>query len=47
VTAVADPGPDDVPIRSIEEKFEAVASGAGITLVPVTDTEPDESFAEG
>ncbi|MFJ8060589.1 LysR family transcriptional regulator [Streptomyces sp. NPDC096142] len=35
----ADPGPDDVPIRSIEEKFEAVASGAGITLVPVSVAE--------
>ncbi|MFJ5302894.1 LysR family substrate-binding domain-containing protein [Streptomyces sp. NPDC088350] len=33
------PGPDDVPIRSIEEKFEAVASGAGITLVPVSVAE--------
>nr|WSY50326.1 hypothetical protein OG999_09385 [Streptomyces sp. NBC_00886] len=31
----ANPGPDDVPIRSIEEKFEAVATGAGITPVPV------------
>ncbi|MER6354709.1 LysR family substrate-binding domain-containing protein, partial [Streptomyces sp. NPDC001634] len=27
-------GPDDLPIRTIEEKFECVASGAGITLVP-------------
>ncbi|MFJ9378317.1 LysR family transcriptional regulator [Streptomyces sp. NPDC101455] len=35
----ADPGPDDVPIRSIEEKFEAVASGAGITLVPASVAE--------
>ncbi|MFF5301589.1 LysR family transcriptional regulator [Streptomyces sp. NPDC013161] len=35
----ANPGPDDVPIRSIEEKFEAVASGAGITLVPVSVAE--------
>ncbi|WP_336109983.1 LysR family transcriptional regulator [Streptomyces sp. PTD9-10] len=30
----AHPGPDDLPIRTIEEKFECVASGAGITLVP-------------
>ncbi|WP_043672229.1 LysR family transcriptional regulator [Streptomyces xylophagus] len=35
----ANPGPDDVPIRSIEEKFEAVASGAGITLVPTSVAE--------
>ena len=35
----ADPGPDDVPIRGIEEKFEAVASGAGITLVSVSIAE--------
>ncbi|MEV6479499.1 LysR substrate-binding domain-containing protein [Streptomyces sp. NPDC051576] len=34
-----DPGPDDVPIRSIEEKFEVVASGAGITLVPASVAE--------
>ncbi|MDV9174544.1 LysR substrate-binding domain-containing protein [Streptomyces sp. W16] len=33
------PDPDDVPIRSIEEKFENVASGAGITLVPVSVAE--------
>jgi len=33
------PDPDDVPIRSIEEKFESVASGAGITLVPVSVAE--------
>ncbi|MFJ6833403.1 LysR family transcriptional regulator [Streptomyces sp. NPDC091209] len=30
----SDPGPDDLPIRTIEEKFERVAGGAGITLVP-------------
>jgi DNA-binding transcriptional LysR family regulator len=30
----ADPGPGELPIRTIEEKFESVASGAGITLVP-------------
>nr|WP_308298772.1 LysR substrate-binding domain-containing protein [Streptomyces sp. GESEQ-35] len=30
----ADPGPDDVPIRTIEEKFERVVAGQGITLVP-------------
>ncbi|WP_055493832.1 LysR family transcriptional regulator [Streptomyces sp. TP-A0356] len=30
----AHPGPDDLPIRTVEEKFECVASGAGITLVP-------------
>ncbi|MEU5256648.1 LysR family transcriptional regulator [Streptomyces longwoodensis] len=29
-----DPRPGDVPIRTIEEKFERVAGGAGITLVP-------------
>lgn len=29
-----DAGPDDVPIRTIEEKFERVAGGHGITLVP-------------
>ncbi|WP_329185198.1 MULTISPECIES: LysR family transcriptional regulator [unclassified Streptomyces] len=30
----SDPGPDDTPIRTVEEKFERVAGGAGITLVP-------------
>ncbi|MET7695055.1 LysR substrate-binding domain-containing protein [Streptomyces sp. NPDC005483] len=30
----ADSGPDDVPIRTIEEKFERVEAGQGITLVP-------------
>ncbi|MET9408512.1 LysR substrate-binding domain-containing protein [Streptomyces sp. NPDC002935] len=30
----SDPGPDELPIRTIEEKFERVAGGAGITLVP-------------
>ncbi|MFF3909848.1 LysR substrate-binding domain-containing protein [Streptomyces sp. NPDC001848] len=29
-----DPRPDDLPIRTMEEKFECVAGGAGITLVP-------------
>jgi DNA-binding transcriptional LysR family regulator len=29
-----DAGPDDPPIRTIEEKFERVAAGHGITLVP-------------
>ena len=29
-----DAGPDDPPIRTIEEKFERVAGGHGITLVP-------------
>jgi DNA-binding transcriptional LysR family regulator len=29
-----DPRPDDLPIRTIEEKFECVAAGTGITLVP-------------
>ncbi|MFJ9894771.1 LysR family transcriptional regulator [Streptomyces sp. NPDC091280] len=33
------PDPGDVPIRTIEEKFENVASGAGITLVPVSVAE--------
>ncbi|MET8952552.1 LysR substrate-binding domain-containing protein [Streptomyces sp. NPDC004533] len=32
--AYARPGPDDLPIRTIEEKFECVAAGTGITLVP-------------
>jgi DNA-binding transcriptional LysR family regulator len=35
----SDPGPDDVPIRTVEEKFERVAAGAGITLVPVSIAE--------
>ncbi|MFI1761261.1 LysR family transcriptional regulator [Streptomyces sp. NPDC020800] len=30
----ADPRPGDLPIRTIEEKFECVAAGTGITLVP-------------
>ncbi|MEU0037282.1 LysR family transcriptional regulator [Streptomyces sp. NPDC006333] len=30
----SDPRPGDVPIRTIEEKFESVAAGTGITLVP-------------
>jgi DNA-binding transcriptional LysR family regulator len=30
----SDPGPGDPPIRTVEEKFERVAGGAGITLVP-------------
>lgn len=34
-----DPRPDDVPIRTIEEKFERVAAGTGITLVPVSVAE--------
>ncbi|WP_406441190.1 LysR substrate-binding domain-containing protein [Streptomyces sp. NBC_01613] len=34
-----DPRPDDVPIRTIEEKFERVAAGTGITLVPVSIAE--------
>ncbi|WP_329335589.1 LysR substrate-binding domain-containing protein [Streptomyces sp. NBC_01352] len=29
-----DPRPHDLPIRTIEEKFERVAGGLGITLVP-------------
>ncbi|MEU9442668.1 LysR substrate-binding domain-containing protein [Streptomyces sp. NPDC048304] len=35
----AEPAPDDVPIRSVEEKFERVAAGTGITLVPVSIAE--------
>ncbi|GGJ32603.1 LysR family transcriptional regulator [Streptomyces brasiliensis] len=35
----SDPGPDDVPIRTIEEKFEHVAAGTGITLVPTSIAE--------
>jgi DNA-binding transcriptional LysR family regulator len=31
-----DTGADEVPIRVVEEKFERVASGAGITLVPAS-----------
>ncbi|MEU6143707.1 LysR substrate-binding domain-containing protein [Streptomyces sp. NPDC047081] len=34
-----DPRPDDVPIRTVEEKFERVAAGTGITLVPVSVAE--------
>ncbi|MET8243644.1 LysR substrate-binding domain-containing protein [Streptomyces sp. NPDC005202] len=30
----SDPRPEDLPIRTIEEKFECVAAGTGITLVP-------------
>jgi DNA-binding transcriptional LysR family regulator len=30
----SDPRPGDLPIRTVEEKFESVAAGAGITLVP-------------
>ncbi|KOV62253.1 LysR family transcriptional regulator [Streptomyces sp. MMG1121] len=30
----ADPRPGELPIRTIEEKFECVAAGTGITLVP-------------
>ncbi|MFI5975575.1 LysR family transcriptional regulator [Streptomyces sp. NPDC051452] len=30
----SDPRPGDLPIRTIEEKFECVAAGTGITLVP-------------
>ncbi|MFJ9538460.1 LysR substrate-binding domain-containing protein [Streptomyces sp. NPDC101225] len=35
----ADPGPDDVPIRTVEEKFERVAAGTSITLVPASIAE--------
>ncbi|WBO62737.1 LysR family transcriptional regulator [Streptomyces camelliae] len=28
------PGPGDLPVRTVEEKFECVAAGTGITLVP-------------
>ncbi|MER5916562.1 LysR substrate-binding domain-containing protein [Streptomyces sp. NPDC001982] len=35
----SDPGPDDVPIRTVEEKFERVAAGSGITLVPTSIAE--------
>ncbi|MFJ6080979.1 LysR family transcriptional regulator [Streptomyces sp. NPDC092369] len=34
-----DAGPDQVPIRTIEEKFERVVAGRGITLVPVSVAE--------
>ncbi|MGW7383039.1 LysR substrate-binding domain-containing protein [Streptomyces sp. NPDC054794] len=34
-----DPRPDDLPIRTIEEKFECVAAGTGITLVPTSVAE--------
>ncbi|MEW1780263.1 LysR substrate-binding domain-containing protein [Streptomyces sp. NPDC086777] len=29
-----DPRPGDLPLRTIEEKFECVAAGSGITMVP-------------
>ena len=35
----SDPGSDDVPIRTVEEKFERVAAGTGITLVPTSIAE--------
>ncbi|MFJ3304074.1 LysR family transcriptional regulator [Streptomyces sp. NPDC086549] len=35
----SDPRPDDLPIRTIEEKFECVAAGTGITLVPASVAE--------
>ncbi|MFB7501033.1 LysR family transcriptional regulator [Streptomyces sp. NPDC056161] len=35
----ADPLPGDLPIRTVEEKFECVAGGAGITLVPTSVAE--------
>ncbi|MGW2488119.1 LysR family transcriptional regulator [Streptomyces sp. NPDC001606] len=28
------PGPDDLPLRTVEEKFECIATGTAITLVP-------------
>lgn len=34
-----DPRPDDLPIRTIEEKFECVAAATGITLVPTSVAE--------
>ncbi|MGW3950370.1 LysR family transcriptional regulator [Streptomyces sp. NPDC004752] len=34
-----DPLRDDVPIRTVEEKFECVAAGTGITLVPASVAE--------
>ncbi|WP_369393135.1 LysR family transcriptional regulator [Streptomyces sp. CG1] len=44
----ADPRPGDLPIRTIEEKFECVAAGTGITLVPRSVAEqysrPDISY---
>ncbi|OLZ66457.1 LysR family transcriptional regulator [Streptomyces sp. IMTB 2501] len=44
----ADPLPGDLPIRTIEEKFECVAAGTGITLVPRSVAEqyfrPDISY---
>ncbi|MFF8726444.1 LysR family transcriptional regulator [Streptomyces sp. NPDC015171] len=43
-----DPGPDDLPIRTVEEKFEYVASGTAITMVPRSVAEqysrPDISY---
>ncbi|MGW4619603.1 LysR family transcriptional regulator [Streptomyces sp. NPDC004592] len=35
----SDPRPGDLPIRTVEEKFESVAAGAGITLVPASVAE--------
>ncbi|MEU4925375.1 LysR family substrate-binding domain-containing protein [Streptomyces yokosukanensis] len=44
----ADPRPGDLPIRTIEEKFECVAAGTAITLVPRSVAEqysrPDISY---
>ncbi|MFJ9814810.1 LysR family transcriptional regulator [Streptomyces sp. NPDC101151] len=44
----SDPLPGDLPIRTIEEKFECVAAGTGITLVPRSVAEqysrPDISY---
>ncbi|WP_330460733.1 LysR substrate-binding domain-containing protein [Streptomyces sp. NBC_00820] len=44
----SDPRPGDLPIRTIEEKFECVAAGTGITLVPRSVAEqysrPDISY---
>jgi DNA-binding transcriptional LysR family regulator len=44
----SDPQPGDLPIRTIEEKFERVVAGAGITLVPRSVAEqysrPDISY---
>ncbi|OIK07925.1 LysR family transcriptional regulator [Streptomyces monashensis] len=42
------PGPGDIPVRTVEEKFECVAAGSGITLVPHSIAEqysrPDISY---
>ncbi|MEU8976052.1 LysR substrate-binding domain-containing protein [Streptomyces monashensis] len=42
------PGPGDMPVRTVEEKFECVAAGSGITLVPHSIAEqysrPDISY---